>query len=357
MNYLISVIMIPVLFLVVPYFLGMLWNQLVNNKDNYINSGMAIYFPFGLAIMLFVFQIFAVPMIFFHASFNILVILWACGTGILCLVSAWLNKERMLSEIKKMTFNSVICKKNAIWIAVFLMIIFQTCLLTFNMHMDTDDSRFIAEAMEAYEMDTMLMIHPINGSFLGNPVGEMIKELTSPFPFFIAAMSKLTTVHPAIMAHVIFPLFLIPLCYLVIYSIGKYFFKDDRELSIFMLIFSVITLFSFESIYAFGYTLLTIIWQGRSIVATIMLPFMWLLLMKIYTEELEKKSLLALAIVSLACGCLSGMGLMMSVVLTGVYAVSVLIVNRDFVKSVLMLSTSIPCIIYFLCYCIISGGK
>lgn len=353
---LINILLIFFVFIVIPFILGNLWNQLSHNEET---ADISVCIPFGFAIMLATYQVLSVPMIVFHFSFSALTLAWLVSIIILLFTSIYFNRNTIIEKIKQFRlFDGYGKTEKLIFAVALIIIIFQTCLLTFCMHMDTDDSRFVAEAMECYEQNTMLRVHPINGSFIGNPVGEMLKELTSPFPIFLATISKIIKVHPAVTAHVVLPLFLIPLCYVVVFSIGKYFLNDNkRNISTFMLIFSAIMLFSFESIYALGYTLLTIIWQGRSIVATIMLPFLWLILMKLLTESTGWKAYIVLLIVILANCCLSGMGIMMSVGLVLTYAVTVLLLNNDFKKFIYMSLTTVPGIVYFLYYCILSGGK
>ena len=348
----ISIIKIIIWFLFVPFCLGLSANK-VFGKDG---ISIPLSMVFGFAVMLAVFQVFAVPMVAFSTPFHVLKNVWMAAVILLAVISVAMNKEMLTDKnfliLRKADTDNFTKIVFAIAVAI---IIFQTWLLAFNMHTDTDDVRFISEALEACERDSMLKLHPISGVTLDSVRGELTKELASPYPFFIATIAKIINVHPAVTAHVLFPIVLIPLCYGVMYVIGNYFFDEKKRVAVYMLLLSVILLFSFESIYALGYTLLTIIWQGRSIAATIMFPVLWYVLMRIYTDEkVNAWFFVWLLTVLLACADLSGMGIIMSISLCLAYAGALVIKRTAISRLILMILTMIPNIIYFLYYAVSS---
>lgn len=369
----VNIIKIVLWFIFVPFILGLLFESLfTDDSSNNKNSRFLACFPAGYAVMLAVFQVLSVPMVARKVSFHILKNAWLICILLIVLFSIYVKRRVIIelihgfkslgkgsadkkanskntdkSDIKTIIKNADI--KKVLLIATLCIIAFQTWLLVFHMHTDTDDVRFVSEALEAYENDTMLKYHPIQGVPLDNPEGEMVKDMSSTFPFFIAVMSAMISVVPAITAHLIFPLFLIPLCYVVAYFIGDHFFKD-KNLSVFMFLFSILVLFSFESIYSFGYTLLTIIWQGRSIAATIMLPFLWLLLMKESVEDVNRLHSLLELTVYIACANLSGMGIISALLLGSMYALNVLFIKRNAKVLVLHVLVMLPNLVYFMYY-------
>lgn len=343
-----SIIKIVIWFLFIPFLLGLSANKTFRNEGISIPLCMV----FGFAVMLAVFQIYAVPMIAFSTPFHVLKNVWVVTILILVFVSIVVNKKTLIDRdfLLLRKSNSDNFTKIVFLVAV-VIIAFQTWLLTFNMHTDTDDVRFISEALEAFECDTMLKLNPITGMRLPFVMGELTKELASPYPFFIATIATIINVPPAVTAHVFFPVVLIPLCYGVMYVIGYYFFDEKKKLAIYMLLLSVILLFSFESIYALGYTLLTIIWQGRSIAATIMFPILWCVLMMILTDyNTEKRKYVWLLIVLLACADLSGMGIVMSLILCITYGVSLIIYGKGIQRCLYLMVAMIPNVVYFLYY-------
>ena len=107
-----------------------------------------------------------------------------------------------------------------------------------------------------------------------------------------------------------------------------------------MLFLSLITLFSFETIYASGYTLLTIIWQGRSVCAMITLPFLWYILMLVSVKEgMEPVDYIMLIGTALCNTMMSNMGSILAPCMIVAYA---------FVRMVRMRRVA-PCILMCLC--------
>jgi len=247
---------------------------------------------------------------------------WIAVIACLLIASVLFNYKDFKGKLK----NSISIKKPEraeliIWLAVVVIVVFQTYLLAGHMHVDTDDARFVAEALEAVEKDTMLQYHPLTGEFLGSPLGEMNKDVTSPYPIFLGLIGELFRLPPAVAAHMILPVLLIPLCYAVYFVIGSWFFDGSRDTGLFLLFLGLIHLFSFESIFASGYTLLTIIWQGRSVAAMILLPLLWYVLLRMTGQAaVRPKDYVLLAATLIACAMLSGMGVLLSLLLALAYA-------------------------------------
>lgn len=357
MQIIISIFLLVLCLILLPITLGTSFETAFDS----VKMKEGLYIPrcwaMGLATMLALFQIVAVPIIIVGLSFHVLLIAWTVSLILYeCIFVFSKRKELIASISKKVTvfwdnFVSAEREQRILWILFVLLVIFETCLLIFRTHMDTDDARFIAEAMEAYEQDSLLRIHPINGNYLDFPIGEMIKDVTSPYPLFIAAIAKITFIHPAVMAHAIFPVLLIPLSFMVAYLIADFLLVDSRKIAIFMILLAVIVLFSFESVFSWGYTMLAIIWQGRSISAVIMLPLLWYVLLHIMCQEKIVKGLYgALIIVALANVDLSGMGGVMGPLIGGTFALAYLVTRRKVLPAMLIGVSVLPAGLYMIVY-------
>ena len=337
----------------VPFLLGNL--ICIFNMDRC--EGIASNIAYGFMIMCVLFMLLAVPMIFMHMPFHVLVYLWKILVFLLCIISifVFIRKNRY-RDLRKETGD--FCRSISsdrftlfVWIAAALIILFEACLPTVRMHIDTDDARFIAEALEAVEKDTMLEYHAITGKYLGFAPGEQIKDVISPYPLFIALLSRLYGLHPAITAHTVLPFLLIVLSYIVFGMIGDLFTDGNvKKRGLYLLFLSLINLFSFETIYASGYTLLTIIWQGRSVCAMIMLPLLWYILLNISAKEKSRLyDYLMLMMAALSCTMTSSMGSIFAPVLIVTYAFVHLIKKRELKMFLLMSACALPSLI-----CIVS---
>lgn len=340
----ISIIAVTALAFLGPFLIGELVCCLCGDKRGVIYKDIA----YGFMVMFVVFQILAVPMILLRTPFHVLVNIWTVIIVILCMVSLFLivrdknyknnrsERRNILSKIWEDRFTGVV------WASTLLVILFETCLLTVKMHVDTDDARFVAEAIEAVEDDTMLLHHPITGQYFGVATGEQRKDITAPYPIYIGLFSSLSGIHPAICAHTVFPLIFIPLSYLVFAMIGDWIFKDDiQKKGLFLLFLSLIHLFSFETIYSSGYTLLTIIWQGRSVASMIMLPLLWYTLLRISDRDIIKVGDYVLVVLAtLANAMLSNMAALFALIMSLSY-MAVIIFRRKSVKVMMCCLLSI----------------
>ena len=320
----INIILIIAWGIVLPFILGFSV-KLILKESKEVSIGENI--AYGFVAMCAIFQLLAVPMIFLHVKYHVLKYIWIILVLVISLVSVLLYLKKngkvsykvvdLINEIRSDRFTLFV------WVFAILVIAFETYLLTAKMHMDTDDSRFLADALEAVNQDTMLLTHPITGKFYNVAVGEQMKDITSPYPIFLGLIGELFGVHPTITAHTILPALYIPLCYVVFYLIGKTFFSSNvKYTGLFILFLSLIQLFSFETVYSAGYTLLTIIWQGRSVAAMITLPFLWYVLINITAKDMVTgRDYVVILIVATGAAMLSNMGSLFSVIMVFAYAV------------------------------------
>ena len=293
------------------------------DKDDF---SIAECYAFGFVIMCIVFEVLATPMIFLSVPFHVLKNTFIAVMIILAALSLVRSKDTIKQIKAKGCLVAKICKSDTLTkvtcIFAALVILFQIALLVVFRHIDTDDARFIAEAVEAVERDTMLKYHPITGRFFDYPIGETFKEVASPYPLCIALLSSLFRLQPAVCAHSVMPALLIMLSYTVFYLIGRFFFEDNiKSIGRYMLILALIICFSFESIYTYGYTLLGIIWQGRSVMCMILIPMLLYVFMKVTRlETIELKHYLLLAGLMLANIMTSGMGIVLTAMICFAYA-------------------------------------
>ena len=319
----VNVLLVLIIAIIVPYLLGELLCRVCGKEHGVLSRDIA----YGFMLMWVIFFVPAVPMILCRRSFHALVWVWVVVVAVLCAISlVIIIRNRGYRDLAEHVKRSADALKSdgfvtCVWTVAILLIVFEAGLLTFKMHVDTDDARFIADAMEAVENDTMLLHHPITGQYFGIATGEQRKDITAPYPLFIGLFGKITGIHPAICAHTVFPFLYIILSYLVFALAGDHLFEGDmKRKGLFLLFLSLIHLFSFETIYAAGYTLLTIIWQGRSVAAMIMLPLFWYILLR--TSDKDKISAgdyMLMLLASLANAMLSNMSALFALIMCLAY--------------------------------------
>ena len=270
----------------------------------------------GQVLMWTVFQITAVAAIHLWSSFTLLFWVYTC---IVTLLAAWGLVNRI-----KIRFDKP--KISVFLILVVLVILYQVGVYIFGQHLDEDDARWIAEANDALVKDKMLLHNPATGDYIGRFVGEMSKDAFSPWAFYIAWMSRLTAIRTVVIAHTAYPPVLLILSYLAYSEIGTHLFKGEFEHIIFLLMVSVINLFMGGNVYTQSVFTLTRIWQGKAVIAAVMIPTVLAVILRIQSED-RTINWIYLALTGTASCLFSGMGIAIGLIMITVYGFYVLILG------------------------------
>ena len=243
--------------------------------------------------------------------------LMLAAVGIFCFA----KNKRHLSDI--FTQNTSVY----FWMAV-LVIVLQTVMCVFLAHMDADDCMYVANATTSVHTDTIFQINPYTGrEYTRLPE----RYVLSPFPVFLAVVSQLSAgLHPAIMAHMIFPAVFLPVCYMVQYLLGrKWFGEVQNAVGIYLFLVALITGFSAYSVYNAGCFQMVRIWQGKALLAGMLLPAVFYLSMCIYLGNEKEYSWLLLGMADMSCCLLSSMGVILAPLVAGCFLIVSLITNRN----------------------------
>ena len=346
---------------ILPIMLGdRLWNE-INKAHQDILSETAGRYLFGTMVMWSVFQIIAVPMIFAKASFSMVVVLWGLSIfAILLLQSAWKIKKkghfypynrhiRKYGNKHHREQSDVAC-----FVLMCAVVLYQCMMCTVGTHSDEDDSRFVVNALEAFDHDSMLLINPATGDYVGTWVGELTKEVASPWTIYIALVAKILNMHPTIVAHTVLPGILVAMAYAVYWLIaGEIYKKNVTYRCLFVMVAAFANLFFTNSNQTQAVFLLTRGWQGKAVVAGIMIPFLCYLMMRLYHADKEKQIYHLLLVSDIACCLMSGMGIFFSGVLIGILGLYITIIKKN-AKILLRLAfTCIPTILFGMIYVLI----
>lgn len=326
---------LAVLVLLFPLFVGTFLNR----------KTLSEAYLFGQVAMWGLFQLIAVPMVYFRAAFNTLFYVYVSVLAILVLLGIrkmilqWMKRDR-----KKFEF-----RFNLFFVLASLVILYQASIYIFGMHLDEDDARWIAEANDALVKNRMLLHNPATGEYIGRFVGEMVKDVFSPWSMYLAVISRLTMIRPVTMAHTVYAPVLLLISYNVYIQIGKRLFKGKTEQGIFLLMVSVINLFMAGNVYTQSVFTLTRIWQGKAVVAAVVIPLFLMLLLEIENEN-TVASWLWLACAGFAACLFSGMGIAISVIMIAVYGGYAIICKRWKRIPFFLFALVVPVVYGFLYY-------
>lgn len=321
-----------------------------------VKKSVVMDFVIGTITMFAVFQLIAVPLILMRQSFNTAIILWGAIIAILIIMSLKnlifnikkggnfgqidIGAFRAENKLKQFT---VICTG----VVAIALIGFQCYMYVAYQHVDSDDSRYIVNALEAYNSNTMLVNNPVTGEEMAEWSGELIKDVVSPWMIYVALLSRIAMIAPAIFAHCILPVMLLVLTYSVYWLLGVRIFKKDiSSIFLMLMLISIMHIWGYASVYTDSTFLLTRIWQGKAIVAGIMIPLLIMMLLNIYVSKKIDGNYILLFIGALATDLLSGIGILLSVIMVITFGICYAISKRRL--KILLLSGLIcsPGVIY-----------
>ena len=111
------------------------------------------------------------------------------------------------------------------WALALGLILFQMYMAYTHAFFDGDDAYYVAQAVIAEQTDVLYRILPYTGLTTALDYRHALASL----PIWEAYLARMTGIHPAIIAHSVLPLVLIPLTYLVYYRIGMRLLGKHRS--------------------------------------------------------------------------------------------------------------------------------
>lgn len=171
------------------------------------------------------------------------------------------------------------------WLLFFILLGFQLYKAVAFSSFDGDDAYYVVESLIAQEAGVMYRILPLTGGSTGLDV----RHAMAVFPMWVAFVSVRAGMHATIVSHVVMPLVLIPLTYLLYYEIGRAIFGRNQEaagdvsgtgrhvfhrenLPVFMIIMAMFQIFGNVSIYTNETFFLTRTWQGKALAGALVIP-------------------------------------------------------------------------------------
>lgn len=313
--------------ILVPSCAGTLFLQ-KKNAFTFSESFMA-----GYVFIFSVMEILSLPMIYLKLPLHVLVAVY----GILTFLAAvWgitvILKKQKESKKRKISggfghrWKKIKNISPWFWFAAVL-IVLQIGTVSITAHFDADDAMYVGAASTAVQTDTIYSVNPYTGyDYKALPS----RYVLSPFPVFLAVISRLCMgLHPAIVAHVVFPAVFLFMAYLVQNLLGKKWFPNDKEAQgMFLFFIAVLNWFSAYSVYNAGNFQMIRIWQGKALLASAMLPFVFYLCLSVMIPERREYSWLLLGMANCGCCLITSMGIMLAPLMIGLFVLVSIIYRR-----------------------------
>lgn len=244
---------------------------------------------YGFALHIAVFEVIALPCVLLGTSFSVLFGIYIGTVVLTILLFIFLLIRWKVQMNLKDAILSALGGISPILILFLVMVGFQIVAASWLWHTDADDGYYTTISTIAC-LENRIEITD-NGVYNGFG-GTAERGSIFCWEFFIAALSKIFRIHPAIIDHTVIIGFLIAISYMAVYIVGKALFVSDSEKKrrdSFLLFYSVLILFSGYSTYALGCRMLLRVWQGKNILACFMLPLFLHSILEVYKGDLSWK--------------------------------------------------------------------
>ena len=287
----------------------------------------------GMILFFFLFEILALCAVFFRWKFHTLYWL-VLGISVVLFVRLIRFKKQ---ETKKQ-------KGSRLWyLPAVVLIVVQMYAGIFYTHIDDDDAFYVATASTTLETDTVFQYNAYTGDEYESLPSRYV---LSPFPIFEAGLSRLYGVPSTVLGHTGMFLIFLPVAYFVYDLLGSFFWKNKRkERGLFLLFLAWMNIFGYYSVYTMSTFLLIRIWQGKAVLAAVILPLLFYYLLCAYKNEYQIQDIIQIFLTTGAAALTSSMGIFLAPIMVALGAFAGIIQTRKIGIAWKLLAGCIPCII------------
>ena len=312
---------------IAPVGIGGLWTKGIGQKREKI---LTLYLA-GFLSELAVFQLIAVPVMVKEVyGMNLLVYLTTAVLAVLAIAGfIWtFLRERDLRKQDRQKQHVAVQNPERLlfWLLFLASVGYQMYMAFAYASFDGDDAYYVVQSVLADQTGVLNRIRP----YTGLSTDLDIRHALATLPLWIAYVARMTGIHATIVAHTLLPLIFIPLTYYVFVQIGrKLFFDGSVKLPIFLTLVSIMQIWGNISIYTNETFFLTRTWQGKSVLANlILLVELWLMLELCAREKNKERQeepgslpyWLLLAVNHIAAAMMTSMGAFLTAMLLGITA-------------------------------------
>ncbi|MCR4674774.1 MAG: hypothetical protein K5675_07175 [Lachnospiraceae bacterium] len=281
-------------------------------------------------------EVISLPCIYLRQSFSSFFLIGLIAVVVASVIGVFRKRKYLLTWIKESVRG---IPKNIYFFIFLVFLLGQVGILQLTYHMDEDDAFYVATSTTSIDTDTLYIYDAFTGEAYDTYPARYV---LSPFPLYTAFVAKCFGLRPMVVAHTVFAAVMIILAYGAIWLFSELFFEDGEKKSIVMVIASGLTVFSYYSADIAGARLLLRPWQGKTLLASIVLPVILYFVLKCGKKaSMSLLEFCLLFLMMLGACFVSSMGIVLSVVMLGV----ILVVLFLQTKNIKMLLQGIACCI------------
>lgn len=335
------------LVLPVPFFLGLIPVKHMNR----LQRTPAMTYVCGWFVSFFLFELTAVPFILLEQSFTALVVVYTSIIAAVLAVSLWQGRhlwKYYLEDVKAV--RDMPGRVKFCWGVFFLIVIFQMAYAVLYEYYDGDDAYYIAVAVLTDRFDTMYLRDVYSGYIY--PLDT--RHAFSPTPIYQAWMSRLSGIAPAVVAHSV----LAPVWLMFMYCIygqisSRLLWNRKHYKPVFMILMAIWFMYGNISLYTTETFAMTRTWQGKGLMAGMVIPALFLSLLYLAQENVSQGMWMLFICVCMSAVFATSISFMLIPTIVGVAAVIFGIRKKNVKFAAELFLCCMPCLLLAVCYLVV----
>ncbi len=333
--------------LIMPFGLGMIPVKYMDER----RKTPAMLYACGWFVSFAIFEVVSIPFILLEKSFSGVVVIYTAVLVVVLGFSVWKGHGVLTECIKKYSsVRELPVMVKVGWMVAILCIGGQVLASIFFEYYDGDDSYYMAQAMIADTYDVMFK----RDAYTGYEFGLDIRHALSPVPIYIAWLSRMTGIHAVIIAHSVLAPIWIVFMYCIYVLLAEKLFERNREYRpLFVIMISIWLCFGNVSIHTAETFSMTRIWQGKGLMAGIVIPTLFLCLLY-FGEQVVSRGVWSLFVLCiLTSGFATTTSIMIVPTMVGLAALFLAYRKKDILWLGKLMGCCIPCVILGFIYLVV----
>ncbi len=336
-----------VLLLPVPFILGLIPVRHMGS----LQRTPAMAYVCGWFVSFFVFELIAVPFILLEQSFTLLATIYTAIIGVLLVLSLWHGRTvwkdfgKNIKGSRDLPFYTKLG-----WLIVFVLVAFQMAHAILYQYYDGDDSYYIATAVLADGFDSMYL----RDTYTGYIYPLDARHAFSPAPIYQAWLSRLSGVSPASVAHTGLASIWLMFMYCIYGQIGNRLLWNRRTYRpVFMILIIIWYTFGNISIYTSETFAMTRTWQGKGLMAGMVLPALFMCLIYLAQENVSNGMWMLFGFVCLSAVFATSVSFMLIPTIVGTASILIGAKKKSLWFAAKMFVCCVPCLLLAGCYVLV----
>ena len=319
---------LPAFLFILSYLTGDLVQMLFQ-----VHKGICLKVLTGFVILLCLFHLTSLPFMYNDWPFTTLYNLFLCDLILIIMaysiISILKRRIPLQDDLEglRIAFQDILQKRwwhLILWVVAILLIIWHISMVILHVGPNVDDNFYVSESVTILSRNRLMNVLPACG--IEGSVFPATYILVS-WETFLAAISKLFLVSPAVLCHSILPAFLLPLHYMAYYLAAREISR--RKTALFLLFVLLLNFACGPSTYNQGAFLTLRIWQGKAVLVNILLPLLLYEFLRITkAKKVSIRNIFCLFSLLLVSQAATTVGTYLAPVLYAIYALTFLIINR-----------------------------